>query len=62
MEGRQGSVVGLVRGCQGVTGWDLPAVVIMRKIKSMLMKHVRNNVPITVLELEIYGGRIDNVN
>lgn len=55
VEGRQGSVDGLARGSQDVTDWDLPVVVIMRRIRFMLMKHVRNNVPITVLELEIYG-------
>ena len=54
MEGRRGSVVGLARGCQDVTDWDLPVVVIMRRIRFMLMKHVRNNVPITVLEHEMY--------
>lgn len=46
-------MVGLERDCQDVTDWDLSAVVIMRRIKFMLMKHVPNNVPITILELEI---------
>ena len=47
-------MVGLVRGCQDVTGWDLPAVVIMRRIRFMLMKNVLNNVPDIVLEFEIW--------
>ena len=48
MEGRQGDVAGLARD---VTDWDLSAVVIMRRIRSMLMKHVLNNVPATILEI-----------
>ena len=51
MEGRQGDVAGLAINCQDVTDWDLSAVVIMRRIRSTLMKHVLNNVPATILEI-----------
>ena len=54
-------MVGLESDCQDVTDWDLPVVVIMRRIRSMPMKNVLNNVPDIVLELEIYD-RVNNVN